>query len=118
MKILLGIMFFFLSSSASANDTDTTTFFLNKFEEFVVSIENNDSCINWERSNAEYMALRMEYRKAHKRRMSNEQYAQYCKLKTRYIKQVSLKKVGKSIKSKTSSITSAVKGTVDGVIGK
>lgn len=118
MKILLGIMLFFLSSSASVNDTDTTTVFLNKLEKFVVSIENNDSCINWERSNAEYKALRMEYRKAHKRRMSNEQYAQYNKLKTRYIKQVSQKKVGKSIKSKTSSITSAVKGTVDGVIGK
>lgn len=118
MRILLGIMLSLLSLSAMAEEPDTTSVFLNKFEKFVVSIENNDSTINWEQSNAEYKALRTEYRNAHKKRMSNEQYAQYNKLKTRYIKQVSLKKVGKGIKSKTQSISSAVKGTVDGVLGK
>lgn len=118
MRFLFGIILLFVSLSVKAEEPDTTSLFLNKLEKFVVSIENNDSIINWEQSNAEYKALRMEYRNAHKKRMSNEQYAQYNKLKTRYVKQVSLKKVGKGITRRTQSISSAVRGTVDGVIGK
>lgn len=118
MKILLSLMLSLLSLTAMADDRDTTTVFLDKFERFVVSVENNDSTINWEQSNAEYKALRTEYRLAHKKRRSSEQYTRYNNLKARYIKQVSLKKVGKGIQRKTSSVTSAVKGTVDGVIGK
>lgn len=118
MKNLVTILLLLMSLSASAEDRDTTNVFLDKFEKFVVSIERNDSVINWEQSNAEYKALRMEYRSAHKKRINSEQYARYNNLKARYVKQVSLKKVGGSITRKTNSISSAVKGTVDGVIGK
>jgi len=118
MKQLFIITFLLLSLSASAEERDTTNVFLDKFEQFVVSIENNDSTINWEQSNAQYKALRMEYRNAHKKSMNAKQYARYNELKTRYVKQVSLKKVGKGIKRKTQSISSAVKGTVEGVVGK
>lgn len=118
MKNLVCITLLFISLLASAQDRDTTSVYLDKFEHFVVSIENNDSTINWERSNAEYKTLRTEYRNAHKKRINSEQYARYNNLKARYIKQVSLKKVGKGIRRKTSSISSAVKGTIDGVIGK
>jgi len=115
MKKLLCVLFLFAALPTFGQVADTTTVFLDKFEAFVVSIENNDSTVDWTASNAEYKALRTEYRKAHKGKMSNSELTRYTKLKTRYVKQVSLKKVGKGIKKKASSIGSTVKGTVEGV---
>lgn len=110
-----------LCLSASAQDVevkDTTDIYLDKFEAFVTSIEHNDSTIDWEQSNSEYKALRTEYRNAHRKRATNEQVAIYNNIKARYLRQVSLKKVGRGIKSKAQSISSAVKGAVEGVVGK
>lgn len=121
MKRFFTIPLLALSLSASAQEEqakDTTAVYLNKFETFVSSIENNDSTIDWEQSNSQYKALRMEYRSAHKKRATNNQIAYYNNLKARYLRQVSLKKVGRGIKSKAQSISSAVKGAVDGVVGK
>lgn len=115
MKKLLGILLLFAAIPTFGQVADTTTVFLDKFEKFVVSIENNDSTVDWTASNAKYKELRMEYRNAHKGKMSNSELARYTKLKTRYVKQVSLKKVGKGIGKKASSIGSTVKGTVEGV---
>lgn len=113
--ILLGIM----SLSAMAEEKkDTTTLFLDKFEAFVVGIENNDSITDWTSCNAEYKALRTEYRNAHKKNVSGAQFVRYNKLKARYLKQVSLKKVGSDLKDKTTTVGSAVKETVQEVIKK
>lgn len=118
MKALLSITFFLLSMAASAQERDTTDVYLDKFEAFVVSIERNDSTVDWTQSNSEYKAMRMEFRNAHRGSVSDSQYARYNNLKARYLKQVSLKKVRNGFKRKASSISSAVKGTVEGVIGK
>lgn len=112
VSLFVGIM----SLSAMAEEKDTTTVFLDRFENFVIGIENNDSTVDWTQSNAQYKALRMEYRDFHKKRVSSAQYVRYNKLKARYVKQVSLKKVGGNIKDKTSTLGSAVKETVKEVI--
>lgn len=121
MRKIIVLLLLTLSLYASAQDKqekDTTSVYLDKFEAFVSSIENNDSTINWEQSNSLYKGLRMEYRNAHKSRASINQISQYNNLKARYLRQVSLKKVKKGIKNKAQSISSAVKGVVDGVVGK
>lgn len=118
MRLLLTIMLSVAAMAASAQDADTATAFLDKFEAFVESIENNDSTIDWQESNATYKALRTEYQQTHKGKMSDSELARYTKLKARYVKQVSLKKVGKSIGKKASAISSTVKGAVEGMLGK
>lgn len=121
MRNIITIILLTIYLSASAQDIqpkDTTNVYLDKFEVFVSSIEHNDSIIDWEQSNSEYKALRSEYRSAHKKRATNDQITYYNNLKARYLRQVSIKKVGKGIKSKAQSISSAVKGAVEGVVGK
>jgi len=121
MRNISTIILLTLCLSASAQDIqpkDTTNVYLDKFEAFVSAIELNDSTIDWGQSNSQYKALRMEYRNVHKKRATNDQITYYNNLKARYLRQVSLKKVGKGIKSKAQSISSAVKGAVEGVVGK
>lgn len=115
MKNLLIVLLLSVAAPTFAQNDEASTAFLNKFETFVVSIENNDSTVDWEKSNSKYKALREEYKESYKGKLSNSELTRYNKLKTRYIKQVSLKKVGKGIGKKASSITSSVKGAVEGV---
>lgn len=111
-------MLLVVSLPLSAQEADTTKVFLDEFENFVESVEANDSTINWEECNAQYKAYRTEFKDFHKDLATDGQYLRYNKLKARYVKLVSKKKVGKNIRSKVSSISSAVRGTVEGALDK
>jgi len=116
MKKVLVMLLWASAVTAAAQEVDSVQVFLDDFGSFVASVEKNDSVVDWEECNAAYKNFRTVYKNAYKDKMGNDEYAQYNKIKARYIKQVSLKKVGRGIKSKMSTISSAVKGAVEGAL--
>ncbi len=86
--------------------------FLKRFETFVESVEKQESIHskNWDSLNTQYKDFRTEYKTSCKDKFTSEQVKQYNELKARYIKQVTIKKVGKSVQKGVESTTGFVKG--------
>lgn len=103
-----------LTGRAQEQVTETQAY-LNRFEEVVVSVEN-DSVVNWERCDSLYDRFRADYKQKYKNQLSDDQLMTYNKLKTRYLKQLSIKKVGGDLKKKAKRIGASIRGTIEGVV--
>lgn len=96
----------------------STELFLDRFEQFVDSVETNDSVINWDKNNATYKKFRTDFKTTYKNKMNDKEYLRYNKLKARYVKFTTLKKPASEAKQTISTISSAVKGTFQGIFGE
>ena len=102
-------------TSAKAQTQENADAFLDRFEAFVVNVENNDSIADWDPLNTEYKRFREECSAKYKSDFSNSQSQRYEKIKTRYIKLVATKRVGKKIEEKANDIKNVVVGAFEGI---
>jgi hypothetical protein len=109
-KLLIALVMLSFTTLASAQDGKK---FLTRFESFVTTIEKSKTIEpqKWDSLNTDYKAFRDEYKTKYKKTLDDEDLKKYNELKARYIRQVSVKKVGGSLKKKAKSVEGLFRGT-------
>ena len=117
-KLIFCLAALIISLGASAQNESKAKPFLDKMEKFVVSVEKTDTISEekWKELNADYKLLRTEYREKYMENISNEDLQRYTSLKTRYVKQVAQKKVGRDIKKQAQKLGHSIQGIADGIM--
>lgn len=112
MKKILFVFILYSGLIFSTQSFCQTSTFIKNFKSFVESVEKKDSIPSneWENLNSKYEEFRAEYKVTYKNKLGKDDKKMYNELKTRYIKQVSIKKVGGSIKDGINSTTGYIKG--------
>ena len=86
--------------------------FLKRFQTFVESVEKQDSISShdWNKLNTQYKDFRVKYKTSYKDKFNKDEYKQYNELKGRYLKQVTIKKLGGSMQKGLESTSGIIKG--------
>lgn len=86
--------------------------FLKRFQTFVESVEKQDSISSqdWNKLSTQYKDFRTEYKTSYKDKFDKDEYKQYNELKGRYLKQVTIKKLGGNMQKGLESTSGIIKG--------